>query len=249
MKVLGIIPARYCSTRLPGKPLADICGRPMIWWVYQKVKQASVLDDLVVAVDDEKVFSVCKQYGMHTLMTDPAHPSHINRLHEVSENIAAELYVCACGDEPLIDPAVIERVVPAPNEIEPFIVQSLMRELNDPAEAADPSNLKLVTDLNGYGMVITRGLVPFPYRAANFKYKKVVGIECYNKKALDFYHTAQAGPLEMIEDITLLRFIEYGKPIKFILTDAYQLSVDTPHDLEKVRRVIREKLERGELEL
>jgi 3-deoxy-manno-octulosonate cytidylyltransferase (CMP-KDO synthetase) len=243
MKIIGVIPARYASSRLPGKPLVDICGKPMIWWVYQQVKKSSKLNAIYAAIDDERVYSVCKEYDIPVIMTKSSHKTHINRLHEVAEKITADLYVCICGDEPLIQIEAIEQVIPAEDEIEPFMARSLMRVLTDPAETIDPSNLKLLVDDNRYGLMISRSVIPFPQKTSKFQYKKVVGIECYNKEALDFFSNTEAGFLEKIEDITPLRFIENRKPLRFIMTDIYQLSVDTYSDLEKVRGIISKKLE------
>ncbi|MDR2407001.1 MAG: 3-deoxy-manno-octulosonate cytidylyltransferase [Bacteroidales bacterium] len=244
MKIIGVIPARYESSRLPGKPLADICGKPMIWWVYQQAKKSSKLDFVYAAIDDERVELVCRDLDIPVIMTNQLHRSHINRLHEVSQKIEADMYVCICGDEPLIKVETIEQVIPSEIENDAFIARSLMRVLSDPAETVDPSNLKLVTDTDGYGLMITRSVIPFPQKTSKFIYKKVVGVECYNKTALDFFAASEAGFLEKIEDTNLLRFIENHKPIRFIMTDAYQLSVDTSSDLEKVRGIVSENLKK-----
>jgi 3-deoxy-manno-octulosonate cytidylyltransferase (CMP-KDO synthetase) len=238
MKIIGVIPARYASSRFPVKPLSDIHGKPMIWWVYQQAKKSSMLASVYAAIDDERVEAVCRDLNIPAIMTSPSHKSHINRLHEISEKIEADLYVCICGDEPLIKVETIEQVIPTEIERNAFITRSLMRVLTDPAETMDPSNLKVVTDAEDYGLMISRSVIPFPQKTSKFHYKKVVGVECYNKAALDFFSASNAGFLEKIEDATLLRFIENHKPIRFIMTDAYQLSVDTLGDLEKVRGIV-----------
>jgi 3-deoxy-manno-octulosonate cytidylyltransferase (CMP-KDO synthetase) len=236
MKVIGVIPARYASSRLPGKPLADICGKPMIWWVYQQALKVEGLDEVVVAVDDERVEKACKDLGIEATMTRSDHRWHISRIGEVAGKIEADFYVSICGDEPLIQPESISLVLPAESDVsnEPF-VRSLMRDLLDPAETQDPSNIKVITNVYDECMLMTRGVVPFPYKKTKFKYRKLVGIECFNKRALDFFAKTPIGFLEEIEDIAIIRFIENGLKMKLILTDAYQLSVDTPNDLERVR--------------
>ncbi len=244
MKTIGIIPARYASTRLPGKPLADICGKPMIWWVYQQAKKATRLDYILVAVDDDKVIDVCNSLDIPAIMTSDNHTSHFGRLHEVATMVESDLYVCICGDEPLVQAATIEQIIPNEDEKElPFIARSLMRVITDPAELVDPSNLKVVTDKNGYGLMVSRGIIPYPHKTVMFDYTKVVGIECYNKAALDFFVSTPSGFLEGVEDTNLLRFIENRKLMKFVMTKAYQLSVDTQHDLDKVRKIIQGKLD------
>lgn len=237
---IGVIPARYASSRLPGKPLADICGKPMIWWVYQQALKVRGLDGLCVAVDDERVLKVCEQYSMNALMTSDKHDKHVNRIHEVSQVIPADYYVVVCGDEPLIKPEMIEMVFPSEHDAsKEYVVRSLMREMNDPVETADPSNIKVVVDLNNDCLLLTRSIVPFPYKSIDFKIKKLVGIECFNRGALDFFSNHPVSTLEKIEDITLLRFVENRIPVHLIMTDAHQLGVDTPSDLEKVREIIK----------
>jgi 3-deoxy-manno-octulosonate cytidylyltransferase (CMP-KDO synthetase) len=221
----------------------------MIWWVYQQVRKSKALDEVYVAIDNLHVQEACDKWDIPTVMTKTAHDSHINRLHEVSDKVSADLYVCVCADEPLIKTKTVEQVIPNPKETDPFIARTLMRELKDPAETIDPSNIKLVADPEGYALLVTRSAIPNPYKSTQFLYKKVVGIECYNKIALDFFANTPPGELERIEGTNLLRFIEYRKPFKCILTKSYQLSVDTTSDFEKVRTIMQKMLLTGELTL
>ena len=236
MKIIGIIPARYSSSRLPGKPLLDICGKPMIWWVYNQVKKVKQFDDIYVATDDKRIENVCKEYGMNVIMTSNNHPTHIHRVHEVATRVDADLYVCVCGDEPLIKPEVIEVVIP--QKIEPMTISVLMREFTEPAEVIDPGNIKITTNAEGDCMSLSRSPIPFPYKTIQFKYKKIVGVECYNKNALDYFVSKESGNIEKIEDITLLRFLENCIQMHFTLVSTDALSVDTMKDLEKVREKI-----------
>jgi len=233
MKIVCIIPARYQSSRFPGKPLADICGKPMIQRVYEQVKKVSELDEVYVATDDERIEKVCVEKGMNVIMTRNDHPAHVCRLQEVSEKISADYYVCVCGDEPLIDPETIRAIIPQSNE-KKFFVRSLMRDLSDPAEVMDPANIKVVTTVDGDCIGLSRSPIPFPYKTILFKYQKVVGVECFTKEALDFFAMAPKGPIEKIEDIALLRYIENGKTVNYKKVSTVALSVDTPRDLEKV---------------
>lgn len=241
MKIIAIIPARYSSTRFPGKPLIDICGKPMIWWVYNEVKKVSRFADVFVAIDDERIKSVCEQLGIHYVMTRPDHPEHISRIHEVSDNIEADLYVCVNGDEPLISPLCIEQALPDSID-EDFFFSGAMRKLQDPAETIDPANIKIVMSDTGRCIYISRTPVPFPKGTLMFHYNKYVGIECFSKKALDFFVSTPQGEIEKIEDIDHLRFIENGKRITFKYVDSESISVDTPKDLEKVRAIMESKL-------
>lgn len=245
-KIVGIIPARYASTRFPGKPLVDIHGKPMVWWVYQQAKLVDAFDDVFVATDSEKIMDACKKCDIDALFTSSDHSTHINRLHEVSQKVKADLYACICGDEPLVKAETIAKVLP--NEYDGgFVVRSLIRHFDDPAEALDPSNIKVIANKNDECLLLTRSLAPFPYKSLSFKFKKLVGIECYSSTALEFFSSSPVGFLEKIEDIALLRFVENSKPIKFIMSEAHQLGVDTPKDLDRVRQIMQEAIDKGEL--
>ncbi|MCL2026773.1 MAG: 3-deoxy-manno-octulosonate cytidylyltransferase [Leptospirales bacterium] len=239
MKKIAVIPARYESTRFPGKPLADIHGKPMIWWVQNEARKVKQFDDVIVAADNEKVIEACNKYGMNAIMTSSEHKTHVERLHEVSQKIKADFYVCVCGDEPLTKHETMEQILPGNNENpNKFFVSSLMREFDDPAEALDPSNIKVVANEKNECLLLTRSMVPFPYKSLSFKFKKLVGIECYTRPALEFFANQPVGVLEKIEDVTLLRYVENFKPLRLVMTDAHQLGVDTPKDLERVKEIL-----------
>ena len=238
MKVVGVIPARYQSSRFPGKPLADICGKPMIWWVYNQAIKVPEIEDVYVATDNDKIKKVCEQYGIPCLMTSNEHPTHVHRIHEFSNSIDSDYYVVICGDEPLISPEVISKVVPESECADDIYVGGLCRYFSDPAEVVDPANIKIVTNDKEECILLSRAPVPFPYKTVMFKYKKVVGVECYNKKALDYFVSKEAGFLERIEDVTLQRFLENKIHIKYKLVESNSLSVDTSRDLEKVISII-----------
>lgn len=246
MNIIGIIPARYKSSRFPGKPLADICGKPMIWWVYNQVSKVKRISDVFVAIDDEQIRQVCEQYGIKYVMTKDNHPEHISRIHEVSEKIDADLYVCVNGDEPLISPSCIEQAIPS-SLPDGFFFSGAMRRLVDPAETIDPANIKIVMSNTGRCVYISRTPVPFPKGTLLFNYNKYVGIECFSKKSLDFFVSTPQGNIEKVEDIDHLRFLEHGKLITFTYVDSESISVDTPKDLEKVRILMQEKIEKGEV--
>lgn len=246
MKTIAIIPARYSSTRFPGKPLVDICGKPMIWWVYNQVSKVKAFSDVFVAIDDERIRKTCEDLHIKYVMTRDNHPEHISRIHEVSEKINADLYVCVNGDEPLIAPACIEQALPEHID-EDFFFSGAMRLLSDPAETIDPANIKIVMSDTGRCVYISRTPVPYPKGTLMFKYNKYVGIECFSKKALDFFVSTPQSNVERIEDIDHLRFLENGKHITFKYVDSESISVDTPKDLEKVRILLAEKIKNGEV--
>lgn len=244
MNIIGIIPARYASTRFPGKPLVDICGHPMIWWVYQQVMQVEGLRQVFVATDDKRIADVCEENEIPFVMTRDDHVNHVTRLAEVSEKIEADYYVCVNGDEPLILPENIENILPNKLVKDEVYAGYLMRELTDPAETIDPSNIKLSVLNNGKCIYMSRMPIPYPKGTINITYKKLIGVECFNKAALDFYVNTPMGELEQIEDIDHLRFIEHGRNVVVKLTDSESLSVDTKKDLEKVRILMSRKLDK-----
>lgn len=246
MKIIGVIPARYKSSRFPGKPLADICGKPMIWWVYNQVKKVKEIDQVVCAIDDERIEEVCKNYNIPYIMTSSDLPEHISRVHEVSTKIDADYYMCINGDEPLISPNCITPIIPDGLHSEPFF-GGAMRKLSDPAETIDFANIKLVISDTGRCLYMSRTPVPYPKGTLLFQYNKYVGVECFNKKALDFFVSTPMGSIEKIEDIDHLRFLENGVDLHFNYVDSESISVDTYKDLEKVRAIMQKKLnERNE---
>lgn len=244
MKIVGIIPARYGSTRLIGKPLRDILGKPMIWWVFQRVKKVKELNEIYIATDDERIKSICEKYNMPVVMTSDTHRTAADRLQEVSEIIDADLYLQLNGDEPLINTDAIIAAIPEciPQEIE--FGTNVITEMIDPGQVMDSSNIKVVFDENMNALYMSRTPIPYPFKSIDFKYYKHVGIIGYNKKMLDFYKNTKPGRFERIEGIDTLRFIDYGKQLKLsIVEGCHSLSVDTEKDLEIVTRMIRGALD------
>ena len=243
MKVITVIPARYSLTRLPGKPLADICGKPMIYWVYNNVKKSKKTNEIYVATDDNRIKKVCDEYGMNFIMTSSEHAEHISRIWEVSNSIKADYYICVNGDEPLIDYKNIDRIIPKKtNEVEYF--RGAFRKLTDPSETIDSANIKLVLADDGRCIYMSRTPIPYPKNNLLFNYNKYVGIECFTKKGLDMFHNTSMGLIEKTEDIDHIRFLENNKSIYFKEVKSSSISVDTKKDLEKVRLIMKEKLKK-----
>lgn len=238
MKIIAVIPARYSSTRFPGKPLADICGKPMLWWVYQRVSKINDFDEVVCAIDDERIKEICERYEMNYVMTKNTHPEHISRIHEVSEKIDADYYVCINGDEPLISQECILPIIPTEKHDGPYF-GGAMRVLTDPAETIDFAKIKLVvSEQTGKCLYMSRTPVPYPRGTLLFKYNKYVGVECFNKEALNFFVSTPMNDLERIEDIDHLRFLANGIDLHFHYVESESISVDTPKDLEKIIKVL-----------
>lgn len=243
MNIVGVIPARYESTRFPGKPLADICGKPMIWWVYHQFSKVKNLNNIYVATDDERILTACNNLNIKAVLTKNTHKTHLDRLAEFSDIINADFYINVNGDEPLIDPINIQKLIPN-EDINPkdFYFANAMTVVKNPVELVDNARIKIVTDKFDYGMYMARTPIPYPKASSDFDYKKFVGIQCFTKSALDFVRSTEKGEIESIEDIDEYRFLENGKKIKFISVNADSFSVDTQKDLDNVRKIIQNKL-------
>ncbi len=239
-RIIGVIPARFGSTRLPGKPILDICGHPMVWWVYKRAIKAKRVDEIIVATDDARVEDVCKKNGIPVIMTSSECGTAAERLQEVSQKEDAEFYIQINGDEPLIDYRVVEKVIPEriPQEIE--YGTNIITKIHSPEQLMDPSNIKVVFNKDMNAIYMSRTPIPFPFKSLSFNYFKHVGVIGYNKKMLDFYKNSVPGQLEKIEGIDTMRFIDYGKKLQFIEADesCESLSVDTINDLNIVREII-----------
>lgn len=238
MKIVAVIPARYNSSRFVGKPLAEIQGKPMLWWVYQQVMKVNQLDDVYVATDDERISVVCEQYGMKYLMTSDRHGTSTERLFEVAKKVPSDYYVCINGDEPLIDPTTIQAILPRSVESIEIYVANLMTEIKNPVEVVDNTNIKVTVDHAGNAMYMSRSPIPYPKASMDYTYKKHLGVLVYNYKALEFFSKTSKNQIEKIEDINELRFIENGLKLRMIEVSAETLSVDTPKDLEKVIAIL-----------
>ncbi len=236
--VLGIIPARYNSSRLMGKPLADINGKPMLCWVYEHVKGAETIDEVVVATDDERIKDACSGYGIECIMTSPSHDTPTSRMYEVSKKMDFDQYVFIGGDEPMILSKSIDDIVrPSLNEnIE--ISHGMTRILASP-EVVDHTNTKVVTDCNGFLLYATRSPIPFPHGRLDFDYKKFVGVGSFSKKSLCRYNEMPKSIVEETEACDLIRFLELRIPVYMVEIEGHNVSVDTAKDLEEVRRLLK----------
>ncbi|MEE1154919.1 MAG: NTP transferase domain-containing protein, partial [Acutalibacteraceae bacterium] len=164
LNVIGVIPSRYGSTRFPAKPLSDICGKPMVWYVYQQALKAKGLSAVYVATDDQRIVDVCNQYGMNVIMTSDQHKTPNDRVHEVSTKIDADIYVCINGDEPLIEPEVIERAIPEESDEQDleYFYSNVITTIENPVEVVDPTNIKAVANAQGDAMWASRSPIPYP---------------------------------------------------------------------------------------
>ncbi len=236
-KILGIIPARYASTRFPGKPLADICGKSMIQCVYERALKAKSLCGVLIATDDEKIFNAVKNFGGQAVMTDSNLPNGTARCEQAAkiynENIDAVINIQ--GDEPLLDPLMIDEVAELLNECE---CATLCSELEN--DFSNPNIVKVVISQNNYALYFSRSLIPYERNKLILPIYQHIGIYGYSFEFLKKYVTLPPTPLSEAESLEQLKILEHGYKIKIKATKSKNksLGVDTPEDLEKVREII-----------
>ena len=240
MKIIGMIPARGGSTRYYNKPLADICGKPMVYWVWKHSKEVEMFDEVYIATDSEQIEAVAKSFGAEVIMTSFECETATERLYEVSQKINADMYVMINGDEPLVQARDIVKCIPDTIPEDGFYVSNLMTDFSDPVEVVDPTNLKIVTNKDGICLFISRAPIPFPKGEMNYTYQKFVGVGAFTKEALQYYHNTPRGPVEKIEENDSFRFIENRKDCYYINAHCKTLSVDTPKDRVQVERYMKE---------
>ena len=241
MRTLCVIPARYASTRLPGKPLADICGKPMICRVLERASRAQKPEKVIVATDDERIYDAVRAEGGEAILTRADHPTGTDRLAEVAEAYPeVDLIVNVQGDEPLIEPSVIDDLI-APFEVDENLpMATVMTRMDDAAEQLNPNNVKVIVDKLGYALYFSRSLVPYPRAAASPVYKHI-GIYAYRRDFLLRYARLEPTPLERAESLEQLRALENGYGIRVLETDCRFVGVDTVEDLALVNKIYREQ--------
>ena len=239
MDILCVIPARYSSTRLPGKPLAMIAGKPMIQHVYERASRAQRPKKVLVATDHPLVYEAVEGFGGRAIMTSPHHPTGTDRLAEVAEKFPeVDLIINVQGDEPLIPPEIIDDLAQAFDQNQDLQMATLMTEM-DESEYSIPSAVKVVTDLEGYALYFSRSLLPFPRSDAGIPVYKHIGIYAYRRDFLLKFAKLSPTPLEETESLEQLRALEHGYKIKVLKTDFKSIGVDTMEDLEKVNLLLR----------
>jgi 3-deoxy-manno-octulosonate cytidylyltransferase (CMP-KDO synthetase) len=243
-RVLGVIPVRLESTRLPRKPLRLICGRPLIAWVYEQARQAASLDHLLVATDSPEIESYCREQAIPVMMTSRAHRSGTDRVVEVMTREPAELYVNIQGDEPMITPDHLERLL-RPFREAPQTQVSTLKVVIDAESARDPNNVKVVTDAAGWALYFSRAQIPHDRDGSGrAQYFKHLGIYAYTAAALGKFHGLPPSPLEQLEKLEQLRFLENGIAIAVVETPHDTIGVDTEEDLQRVEAHFR-RLQQG----
>lgn len=240
MKIIGVIPARYKSSRFPGKPLVSICGKPMIYWVYKQAEKVKEFDKIYIATDDERIKTACEEHNMNVIMTSDKHATGSDRVAEVASKVDGNLFVNVQGDEPVINPEMIRQVISIFLEDDSVYFGSLKKEITDLDEIRATSTVKVVTDDKGDAMYFSRSVIP-----SNLKDGKLarvfrhVGIYAYKKEFLLEFSKMPQSELELGEGIEPLRAMQRGYKMRLKETSYTSIGVDLPEHVAKVERVLR----------
>jgi 3-deoxy-manno-octulosonate cytidylyltransferase (CMP-KDO synthetase) len=250
LAIVAIIPARYGSTRLPGKPLSQIHGKPMVQHVWERAGQAHAIDRVLVATDDERIAEVVRAFGGEVVMTSRTHATGTDRLAEAARGTEAEIVVNVQGDEPMLDAAFIDGAV-APLRADPDLPMSTVSlPLTDVEEMLSSAVVKVVTDARGDALYFSRSPIPFMRDAVDMRAaaaaavarglaRKHLGLYAYRRQALERFASLPASPLEQAESLEQLRALHHGMRIRVVPMEGRAgVAVDTPQDLERVRAIM-----------
>ena len=242
MNAIGIIPARWASTRFEGKVLADIAGKPMIQHVWENAKESLVLDDVIVATDSEKVIKAVEEFGGKAVYTSKDQPSGTDRIIEAVTSIDVNVVVNIQGDEPLIRHMIIDRLASAVLEDKKAQIATAVKKITDDKEIQDPNIVKVVVDKEGYALYFSRSPIPYVRDKEDkekTQYFKHIGIYAYTKDFLFVYRGLPPSRLEAAEKLEQLKVLESGHKIKTVETELDTIGVDTPEDLERVKGALK----------
>jgi 3-deoxy-manno-octulosonate cytidylyltransferase (CMP-KDO synthetase) len=238
MKAIGVIPARFASTRFPAKVLAKIDGKPLIWHVWQKALLCKELDELVIACDHEDVFKAAGDFGARVVMTSVNYPSGSDRIAEAVKDLKVDIVVNIQGDEPFIDPRIIDALGVLLKQDDKLMMATVIKEITADADFANPNVVKCVVDDQGYALYFSRSPIPYHRNKSAFleiKNYKHLGLYAYRKDFLMQYKDWPKGVLESAEELEQLRVLERGIKIKTTITNFESIAVDTPQDLQKAQ--------------
>jgi 3-deoxy-manno-octulosonate cytidylyltransferase (CMP-KDO synthetase) len=239
MKTIAVIPARLGSTRLPRKMLREIAGKPLVGWVYEAVRSSPLLADVIIATDSEEILEACRRHGWNAQMTSITHRSGTERVHEVSDAIAADVYVNVQGDEPLTRPEHIAGLLEVMKD--PAVQVGTVKTPCPSEDVQNPNAVKVVTAPDGRALYFSRAAIPFDRDGSAPRYFKHLGLYAYRKPALDLFVRQPESLLEKSERLEQLRFLENGISIYVGETPHDSVGVDTEEDLQRVAEILRKR--------
>jgi 3-deoxy-manno-octulosonate cytidylyltransferase (CMP-KDO synthetase) len=240
-KVVVVIPARYGSTRLPGKPLVSLAGQPMIQRVYERAKSAQNVGRVIVATDDQRIVKAVEAFGGEARMTRAEHRTGTERVAEVAAHVEGEIFVNVQGDEPLLDPVAVETAVQALLEEPMAAISTVATPIRTPGDIMDPNAVKVVLDFDGNALYFSRAPVPWVRDTASkiqVRHLKHLGLYAFQREALLEYPTLPQGELEKIEQLEQLRWLENGWKIRVAEVEHDAVSVDVPEDVARVEKLL-----------
>jgi 3-deoxy-manno-octulosonate cytidylyltransferase (CMP-KDO synthetase) len=233
MKTVAVIPARYGSTRFPGKPLAIINGKPMVQRVYEQCAKAKLVDKIIVATEDKRIIDCVKSFGGEAVMTSSKHHSGTDRVIEVIKDLSCDIVVNVQGDEPFIDPLSIDKVIKPFSEEKSVQVATPAVKFKNASDVRDPNKVKVIVDKNGDAIYFSRSPIPYDGHDVKFSFLKHIGIYSFRKKFLLAFGALKKTPLELKEKLEQLRMIENGYKIRVVLISKDSIAIDTPEDIRK----------------
>lgn len=240
MKVIAVIPARYNSTRFPGKMMEILGNRTIITTTYQNVVETGLFDEVFVATDSEIIFDEISKNGGKAVMTGE-HETGSDRIAEAVRNIDCDIVINVQGDEPFLKKEPLKQLIDvfAKDEKKEISLASLKIQLKESEEIQNPNNVKVITDNNGFALYFSRSVIPFHRELAyNVRYYKHIGVYAFRKEALLKFSSLEMTPMEISEKLEQLRYLENGMKIRMIETDFVGIGIDTPEDLEKAKMLL-----------
>lgn len=245
MHIVGVIPARYASTRLPAKPLVNLLGKPMVQRVYEQAKHSRLLHDVIVATDDERIAAVVETFGGNVMMTSPEIPTGSDRLAAVAEDVRGDIFVNIQGDEPLINPLMIDQAIQVVLDDAHAHIGTLAKKIESTDELFNPNVVKVVFDSGMFALLFSRSVIPHvreqsdPRRwLEHHMFYKHIGLYVFRREALLIFAQLPQSPLEKAEKLEQLRALEAGIKIKVALTELESVPVDTEEDAQRVRAIL-----------
>ena len=241
MDAIGVIPARYGATRFEGKVLADLMGKPVIQHVYEMARKAKMLDDLIIATDDERIVKVVTGFGGKVALTSVDQPTGTDRLAEVVNPIDVKIIVNVQGDEPLVHHTMIDQLISTMLDDDSIDMATVIKRIEDTNEIMDPNIVKVVIDKKGFALYFSRSPIPFERDAKAKNFYKHLGLYAYTKDFLFTFTNLPKSELETVESLEQLRVLEHGYKIKTIETKFETVGIDTPEDIERAKKVLLER--------
>ncbi len=239
MKIVAVIPVRYASTRFAGKPLAKICGKPMLQWVYEAAKGCDFIDQVLIATDNNEIMKVGRSLGAQVYMTSAAHATGTDRVAEVARTLEAGIIINLQGDEPLITPDAIKQAVTPLVDDASIVLSTLKTRIEDTNDLENPNVVKVVTDANDFALYFSRSPIPFRKdKAGAVTGFRHIGLYVFKKDFLLTFTQLPSSKLEKAENLEQLRALEYGYRIKVPTTSYQPVGVDTPEDIARVEKLV-----------